>query len=572
MTNKEKWKELTDKGFIICVNWVRGCWEETITYKKCEKCREKERIREKNNRDNKKKESLEFNKNSNNTKKCEKCSKEVTNDNFNIETNKCNICYNKNKQLNNLRNPRDKIKAKMYDYKKSAKHRNIEFELSDNEFMNMIQTSCYYCGNIDNEGCLGIDRIDSSKCYNKDNCVPCCSTCNIMKLNYTKKSFLDKCLSIIEYKYNKYDNLENEIISFFDKYSNNKTGIKRSNPTFFHSKDFYEYRKWNSNSIEDIKKIEIELEFVENSDQKDIWNYYRWTISSLKTFSPTNFVGRIICILVKDKITNKYLGIMSLSSDIMNMMDRDKAIGWSNEEKINNKKLNLLMNLSTCVSIQPFGFNFNGGKLIAKLAFSKEIMEKFEEKFNQKLLAIVTTGLYGKSIQYDRLTEIKQVGMTKGNSIYWIPEIITSKCREYLKRMHKIDVSKYKKLEVITKIISILGLDKEEILDSNKKGIYLGFTRPDSKEYLCGTKNIINDYQFKPAQIIFKEWLDRWSIQRYNHLIKMNKFIKYQYEKSTAKVNRHNEKLKKDLGEEGFKNLIKAKNAKTYNNKISKVK
>jgi hypothetical protein len=162
--------------------------------------------------------------------------------------------------------------------------------------------------------------------------------------------------------------------------------------------------------------------------------------------------------------------------------------------------------------------------------------------------------------------------MTKGNSIYWIPEIITSKCREYLKKMHKIDVSKYKKLEVITKIISILGLDKEEILDSNKKGIYLGFTRPDSKEYLCGTKNIINDYQFKPAQIIFKEWLDRWSIQRYNHLIKMNKFIKYQYEKSTAKVNRHNEKLKKDLGEEGFKNLIKAKNAKTYNNKISKVK
>ena len=447
MTNKEKWKELTDKGFIICVNWVRGCWEETITYKKCEKCREKERIREKNNRDNKKKESLEFNKNSNNVKKCEKCSKKVTNDNF---------------------------------------------------------------------------------------------------------------------------NLENEIISFFDKYSNNKTGIKRSNPTFFHSKDFYEYRKWNSNSIEDIKKIEIE--FVENSDQKDIWNYYRWTISSLKTFSPTNFVGRIICILVKDKITNKYLGIMSLSSDIMNMIDRDKAIGWSNEEKINNKKLNLLMNLSTCVSIQPFGFNFNGGKLIAKLAFSKEIMEKFEERFNQKLLAIVTTGLYGKSVQYDRLTEIKQVGMTKGNSIYWIPEIITSKCREYLKKMHKIDVSKYKKLEVITKIISILGLDKEEILDSNKKGIYLGFTRPDSKEYLCGTKNIINDYQFKPAQIIFKEWLDRWSIQRYNHLIKMNKFIKYQYEKSTAKVNRHNEKLKKDLGEEGFKNLIKAKNAKTYNNKISKVK
>ena len=113
------------------------------------------------------------------------------------------------------------------------------------------------------------------------------------------------------------------------------------------------------------------------------------------------------------------------------------------------------MNLSTCVSIQPFGYNFNGGKLLAKLAFSKEVMNKFKEKFNQELLVISTTGLYGKSVQYDRLKELEYVGKTKGNSIYWIPDGITTKCREYLKLYHNYETSGLKKLSVISKIISL---------------------------------------------------------------------------------------------------------------------
>jgi hypothetical protein len=305
-----------------------------------------------------------------------------------------------------------------------------------------------------------------------------------MKLNYTKESFLNKCLQITKHMNNN-KKLEEEIIEFFNKYSNNKEGVKRYNPTFFHSHDFYEHRKWNG-TFEDLNNIDIELEFVENSDQKDLWNYYRWNISSLNTFKPNNFIGRVICILIKDKKINKYLGIMSLSSDILNMSDRDKAIGWSQEEKINNKKINFISNLSTCVSIQPFGFNYNGGKLITMLAFSKEVMDKYEEKFNNKLLAIVTTGLHGKSVQYDRLKELKQVGMTKGNSIFWIPEEITKKCRQYMKNVHNINTTNYKKLEVIVRIISLLGLDKEELLSSNMKSIYLGFTRPNSQKYLSG--------------------------------------------------------------------------------------
>lgn len=456
-------------------------------------------------------------------------------------------------------------------YKNTAAKRNITFDISEDEFKKIVLQKCSYCKSNDNNyygiGAGGIDRIESDKEYSIKNCTPCCTTCNIMKLNYTKEQFLVKCVKIINHQNNN-QNLEDEIIHFFEKYSGNKDGIKRLNPSFFHSRDYYEFRKFNGN-IDDVKNIDIELEFVKSSEQIDLWNYFRWTISSLRIYKPTNFVGRIICILVKDKNTQKYLGIMSLSSDIIYMSDRDKAIGWNNHEKTNNKKLNNLMNLSTCVAIQPFGFNFNAGKLITKLAFSSEIMNKFREKYNQELLVISTTGLYGKSIQYDRLTELKLVGMTKGNSVYWITKEITAKCRKYLKIVHNINVNNYDKLHVISKIISVLGLDKEEVITGNKKGIYLGFTRPDAKSFLCGETNQLKEHNFKSAKEIFNDWINRWAIQRYNHLIETNKLIEYKYTPSSERASRYYQKLKKDFGEEEYKQFIKDKNKKYFDNKKS---
>lgn len=89
------------------------------------------------------------------------------------------------------------------------------------------------------------------------------------------------------------------------------------------------------------------------------------------------------------------------------------------------------MNMSTCVPLQPFGFNFNGGKLLASLVFSQEVQEYFQQKYNEPLLGITTTSLYGKSIQYDRLECLKFVGYTKGNSVQNIPSEVTKLCNQY---------------------------------------------------------------------------------------------------------------------------------------------
>lgn len=80
-------------------------------------------------------------------------------------------------------------------YKSGAKKRKIDFDLSFDDFMLITAQVCSYCGSEPHHKKIsrrkhlqgidfiytGIDRVDSSKGYTKDNCVPCCLTCNRAK-------------------------------------------------------------------------------------------------------------------------------------------------------------------------------------------------------------------------------------------------------------------------------------------------------------------------------------------------------------------------------------------------------
>lgn len=97
-----------------------------------------------------------------------------------------------------------------YRYVKSAKNRNLPFELSKETFREMISRNCYYCNkspeyreykNYNKNGGIifnGIDRVDNNKGYIKDNVVACCEQCNRIKLNYTLDEFLTKTKDIYE--------------------------------------------------------------------------------------------------------------------------------------------------------------------------------------------------------------------------------------------------------------------------------------------------------------------------------------------------------------------------------------
>lgn len=84
-------------------------------------------------------------------------------------------------------------------YKKSAVIRKKNFELSEDEFNEIIKNKCYICGNTNSINAIGVDREDNMEGYTLNNCRPCCSYCNYMKKNYTYSRFLKQIKLITEH-------------------------------------------------------------------------------------------------------------------------------------------------------------------------------------------------------------------------------------------------------------------------------------------------------------------------------------------------------------------------------------
>ncbi len=94
----------------------------------------------------------------------------------------------------------------MVVYRNSAKRRKVSFELTRDEFEMLIGLPCSYCGDPPSERtinaynttmvCTGIDRVDNSRGYVKDNCVPACKTCNVAKAALGQQEFIDHCKKV----------------------------------------------------------------------------------------------------------------------------------------------------------------------------------------------------------------------------------------------------------------------------------------------------------------------------------------------------------------------------------------
>lgn len=122
------------------------------------------------------------------------------------------------------------IKWVMRMYVGGAKSRELPFNLSQKQFVAIIQRPCHYCGDTGRDwGQLwyqeklrriqkratktfdsraaaisfiasGIDRIMNEKGYSISNCVPCCTTCNMMKKALTEEEFFNHIKRVMTYR------------------------------------------------------------------------------------------------------------------------------------------------------------------------------------------------------------------------------------------------------------------------------------------------------------------------------------------------------------------------------------
>lgn len=125
-------------------------------------------------------------------KKCFRCKEWLSLDNFYKNSRQ------KDGYAGECKNCQNTAKENRYNiYKKNAKKRNIDFNLTKEDFYFLTQQKCHYCGDMKEYN--GIDRIDSNKGYELNNCVPCCEICNKMKLDYSYDFWIDHMKKVIKY-------------------------------------------------------------------------------------------------------------------------------------------------------------------------------------------------------------------------------------------------------------------------------------------------------------------------------------------------------------------------------------
>ena len=293
---------------------------------------------------------------------------------------------------------------------------------------------------------------------------------------------------------------------------------------------------WMQTEPDDYLKLEPELVYTnKEEDLPELWNTIRTFSSTMKNNSN---IGRNLNFVVRDKNTKKYLGVICISSDFLDLTPRDNFIGWSREKKTQGAMINHTAIGSTIVPLQPLGFNYVGGKLLALLCLSTPVQELWEKLYGDKLVSVTTTSLYGKTkagglSQYDNLDFWQPMGFTSGSVSFEPLKDTRLLIREWLKKNH---TRKYFEWYVAKKpsgqphkrdhknrslnfAYSQMSIPKELIRSEHARGIYFTPLYDKSCEFLRGdddgqnmtklfdtsVENLVNVWKTKHAKPRIKQ-------------------------------------------------------------------
>lgn len=118
-------------------------------------------------------------------------------------TQSCGCLQLERASENRLADGEGPLNRLLRNYRRGAVLRGVAFDLTKEEFRELVTQPCRYCGqepvvrNYSKSSRVrilfasnGIDRVDNRLGYTVKNCVPCCPTCNAAKADRTVEEFL----------------------------------------------------------------------------------------------------------------------------------------------------------------------------------------------------------------------------------------------------------------------------------------------------------------------------------------------------------------------------------------------
>ena len=275
----------------------------------------------------------------------------------------------------------------------------------------------------------------------------------------------------------------------------------------------------------EIESLNPRVEIVErgNAAENEKWTMTRKLIHTMEFVANP---GRIQKYFVKDEKTDKILGLISIGSDVTSIKVRDDYIGWKKENKFEQHKLNNTAIGNIIVCTQPLGFNMLGGKLIAALTTCSDVRNQWKKDYDDILVGITTTSLYGVHSQYNGIPHWKTLGESAGkiavkpdDSVYFI-------WNKWLKDNYPEEHSKAisatgPKQNVINRIFKHLGIKGKDYEHGFKRGVFFANMYDNGLNHL---RNEIDDSDLVMKQKFVEDYdrINRWwkkkAIKRYTKL------------------------------------------------------
>jgi hypothetical protein len=178
--------------------------------------------------------------------------------------------------------------------------------------------------------------------------------------------------------------------------------------------------------------MDFELEVIEGSE----FNPATQIITSLPLESQ---IGRQIMLGIKETNTDTYVGFIRMASPVLSIRPRNDYFG----EKVQATTVNRnMINGAIIVPVQPFGYNYLGGKLLALISCSHTVRRMLKEKYGEKIETCFfeTTSLYGdlKGVsQYDGMKPfIRYQAMTESDLFLFPTEEVYDPIRRRMRELY----------------------------------------------------------------------------------------------------------------------------------------
>ena len=266
------------------------------------------------------------------------------------------------------------------------------------------------------------------------------------------------------------------------------------------------------------------------------------------SFTHENAPGKQVKIVIKETNTNTIVGFIKLGSPLINSKPRNDYLGGVPDLPIFNKRAIMGM---VIVSVQPFGFNTNGGKLLAAICNSHAVRRMLNKKYDTEFCLFETSSLYGNikgGSMYDGMRPfLRYKGDTESKFLLTLGEELYFELRDWFTEknggedlIHKGASSR--KMKIQTKM---LGIVKASLKIHDTKAYELfsdqmakaGQVTTQKRFYMgnYGFENVQDVLLGKTDKLIKAENFDRFELdgvvawwkklatKRYNKMIAENK-------------------------------------------------